>query len=47
VNPATNYQNDWELVDEAGFDGLLYRTDIFGKEILAEIAAYKSRQNMV
>ena len=47
VNPATNHQNDWEQVDEAGFDGLLYRTDIFGKEILAEIAAYKSRQNMV
>ena len=47
VNPATNYQNDWELVDEAGFDGLLYRTDIFGKEILAEIAAYKASQNMV
>ena len=47
VNPATNYQNDWEQVDEADFDGLLYRTDIFGKEILAEIAAYKSRQNMV
>ena len=47
VNPATNYQNDWELVDEAGFDGLLYRTDIFGKEILAEMAAYKARQNMV
>ena len=47
VNPATNYQNDWELVDEAGFDGLLYRTDIFGKEILAEIAAYKASKNMV
>ena len=47
VNPATNYQSGWEPVDEAGFDGLLYRTDIFGKEIIAEIAAYKARQNMV
>jgi len=47
VTPATNYQNDWELVDEAGFDGLSYRTDIFGKEILAEIAAYKASKNMV
>lgn len=52
VNPATNYQEGsevdaWELVDAAGFDGLLYRTDIFGKEILAEIAANRARQNMV
>lgn len=47
VNPSTNYQNEWEPVDEAGFDGLLYRTDIFGKEIIAEIAAYKARQNML
>ncbi len=47
VNPTTNYQSDWERVDEAGFDGLLYRTDIFGKEILAEIAAYKARQDVI
>lgn len=52
VNPATNYQEGleavaWESVDAAGFDGLLYRTDLFGREILAELAAYKARQNMI
>ena len=47
VNPFSEFDSPWEQVSHVDFDGLLYRTDAFGKEIVAEIAERLRRERVV
>ena len=47
MNPFSEFDNPWEQVSHVDFDGLLYRTDAFGKEIVAEIAERLRRERVV
>jgi hypothetical protein len=47
VNPFSEFDSPWAPVSHVDFDGLLYRTDAFGKEIVAEIAERLRRERVV